>query len=126
MEEESNLRKDQSTILHYGGAFGIRVIPTQDDRMVVELIGELDVVSMEMFEGTVADLLSGQPSELLFDLTRSGFVCAQAYSVMGRCSAVTRVTVCSTSELSARVLAIYGHEDVVVRREAESHRYAPR
>ncbi len=93
--------------------------------IVVELFGELDVVSMERFEGTVAELLSCHPSELLFDLTKSEFVCAQGYSVMGRCSAEVKVVVRSRSELSARVLALYGYEDVVVLTEPEVLRYAP-
>lgn len=126
MREQSNIRMGQSTIIHYGAAFGIRVIPTQADVVVIELTGELDVVSIERFEEAVADLLSAHPSELLFDLTQSEFVCAQAYSVIGRCCAEARVTVRSRSELSARILAIYGHTDVVVLRQPEALRYATR
>ena len=79
VSEQSNLGRGQFPILHYGGAFAIRVIPSRDHVIVVELFGELDVVSMERFEGTVAEVLSGHPSELLFDLTQSEFVCAQGY-----------------------------------------------
>ena len=101
------------------------MIPSRDDVIVVELFGELDVVSMDRFEGTVAELLSGQPRELLFDLIQSEFVCAQGYFVIGRCSAEVKVTVRSRTELSARVLALYGYEDVMVLTELEALRYAP-
>ena len=125
VSEQSNLGRGQFPILHYGGAFAIRVIPSRDHVIVVELFGELDVVSMERFEGTVAEVLSGHPSELLFDLTQSEFVCAQGYSVIGRCSAQVKVAVRSRTELSARVLALYGYEDVMVLTEPEALRHAP-
>jgi anti-anti-sigma factor len=112
-------------LLHYGGLFGLRVVPNREGVVVVELIGELDVVSMDRFERTVADLLSDHPRELLFDLTQAQFISVQGYWVMGACSAAVHVTVRSVSSLSARILALFGHDVVVVLVEPEAPVHAP-
>jgi anti-anti-sigma regulatory factor len=126
MREDANPRGGHSAPLHYGDTFGVLVVPTGDGGIVVELIGELDVVSMERFERAVAEVLADRPSELIFDLTSSPFVSAQGYSVMGRCVAVAKVTVRSRCSLAGRVLALYGYDDVVVLTGSEALHSAPR
>jgi hypothetical protein len=119
-------REGHAATLHYGDAFAVLVTPTGGDGVVIELIGELDVVSMERFERAVADVLEDGPGELIFDLTSSPFVSAQGYSLMGRCAAVAKVTVRSSCSLAARVLALYGHDDVVVLTDSKALHAVPR
>jgi anti-anti-sigma factor len=92
----------------------VRVFSHDGERVVVKLVGELDIVSMERFERLIADVLSSNPTELRFDLTRAAFVSAQGYAAMGRCSLQARVTVRSRSDLASRVLAIYGYDKVMM------------
>lgn len=122
--KQPRLRKGGSPILHYGGLFRLRVIPNRDDVVVIEVIGELDVVSMDRFEQTVADQLNDHPRELVFDVTQAQFICAQAFCVMGTCCAEVKVTIRSRSDLAGRVLALYGHDDVAILVEPEAPLHA--
>ena len=83
-------------------------------RVVLALLGELDIVSLAWFERLIAEVLSSEPRELRFDLTQARFVSAQGYAAMGRCSREVRVTVRSRTELASRVLAMYGYDQVMM------------
>jgi anti-anti-sigma factor len=91
----------------------VRVFSHDGERVVIKLLGELDIVSMARFERLIAEILSTHPRELRFDLTQAEFISAQGYAAMGRCSLEVRVTVRSRSELTSRVLAIYGYDQVM-------------
>ena len=99
--------------LQHGNGFQVRVI-SDDRHLVVELFGELDLVSMATFEQMVAEVLSGKPKELIFDLTQTQFVSIQGYAAMGRCSLGIRVSIRSRTELAARILAICGYDRVTI------------
>jgi anti-anti-sigma factor len=92
----------------------VRVFSHDGERVVLKLLGELDIVSMARFERLIAELLSSHPKELRFDLTQAQFISAQGYAAMGRCSLQVRVTVRARSELASRVLAIYGYDQVMM------------
>ena len=74
---------------------------------------------MVQFERTITEVLSGNPKQLIFDLTHSQFVCAQGYSAIGRCSSELPVEVRSRTDLASKVLAIYGYERVAIAMERE-------
>ena len=103
----------------------VRVFSHDGERVVLELCGELDVVWMAQFERLIAEVLSGQPKELRFDVTRARFISVQGYVAMGRCSPGVRVTVRSRSELASRVLAIYGYDHVMTVTSQPPARDAP-
>ncbi len=94
--------------------FQVRVLRDDDHRVVVELFGELDLVSMDRFEQVVAEVLSSRPRELIFDLTRSQFISIQGYAAIGRCSLAVHVSVRPGTELTSRILAICGYERVTI------------
>ena len=94
--------------------FQVRVIREDDRRSVVELFGELDLVSMDRFEQVVAEVLSSRPREVIFDLTRSRFISIQGYVVIGRCSQTFHVSVRPRTDLTSRILAICGYERVTI------------
>ena len=94
--------------------FQVRVIRDDDSRVVVELFGELDLVSMDRFEQVVAEVLSSRPREVIFDLTRSQFVSIQGYAAIGRCSLAFHVSVRPRTALTSRILAICGYERVAI------------
>jgi anti-anti-sigma factor len=106
-------RKYESAVLQCGSTLQVRVFSHDGERVVIKLLGELDIVSMARFERLIAEILSTHPRELRFDLTQAEFISAQGYAAMGRCSLEVRVTVRSRSELTSRVLAIYGYDQVM-------------
>jgi len=92
----------------------VRVFSHDGERVVLKLMGELDIVSMARFERLIEEVLSSHPKELRFDLTQAQFISAQGYAAMGHCSLEVRVTVRSRGELASRVLAIYGYDQVML------------
>jgi anti-anti-sigma factor len=118
--------KSEYATLQYGGGFRVRVTTGDDGVCILELLDELDLASMARFERVLADVLSGGPRELMFDLTRARFISAQGYAAMGRCSLDVRVAVVSRTELAARILAVYGYDDVMIVMPAEAGTEAPR
>jgi anti-anti-sigma factor len=90
------------------------VISHDDDLVVLEFFGELDLVSMARFEQVLAEVLSGNPKELIFDLTQTQFISAQGYAAMGRCSLGTRVAVRSRTDLASRIMAVFGYDRVAI------------
>lgn len=110
------LRKDEAPNLQYGTEFNVHPVRRDDGSVVLFLVGELDVTSMAQFERAVDAVLSSNPRELIFDLSRSQFVSAQGYATMGRCSDQLPIEIRSRTGLAARVLTVLGYErvDVVV------------
>ena len=92
----------------------MQVFSHDGERVVLKLLGELDIVSMARFERLLAEVLSSHPKELRFDLTQAQFISAQGYAAMGRCSLEVRVTVRSRTELASRILATYGYDEVMM------------
>jgi hypothetical protein len=111
--DPSRVPKNESGTLQYGGSFRVRLNGTENDVVVLELIGELDVVSMARFEQLIADLLSGNPKELIFDVTQTQFISVQGYDAMGRCSPGVDVTVRARTDVAGTILTMYGHDRVV-------------
>jgi anti-anti-sigma regulatory factor len=107
-------RKYESAILQCGSIFQAHVFSHDGERVVLKLLGELDIVSMARFERLLAEVLSSHPKELRFDLTQAQFISAQGYAAMGRCSLEVRVTVRSRTELASRILATYGYDEVMM------------
>ena len=116
----ATLRKSDVPNLQYGTSFRIRVLHRDDGSVALLLLGELDITSMVQFERTITEVLSGNPKQLIFDLTHSQFVCAQGYSAIGRCSSEVPVEVRSRTDLASKVLAVYGYEQVAVAVDRES------
>ena len=69
---------------------------------------------MAGFEQVLAEVLSGPPRELMFDLSEAHFISAQGYAAMGRCSLDARVTIRSRTELASRVLTAFGYDQVAI------------
>ena len=80
---------------------------------------------MAQFEQMIAEVLSGSPKELVFDLTRSQFISAQGYAAIGRCSSEVPVKLRSRTTLASKVLSIYGYERVEIAVEGEPDVKAP-
>lgn len=110
--------KAEHADLHYGTSAHVRIDRSEDQSLVLVLLGELDVTSMTYFEGLLAEVMSQEPDRLVFDLTHAQFISAQAYDAIGRSSRATHVEVRSVSGLAARVLSAYGYETEVNDREA--------
>ncbi len=110
----ATLRQYEYGGLQYESVFQIRVISDENGYSVVELSGELDLVSMDRFERVVAEVLSGSPKEVMFDLTRAQFISAQGYAAIGRWSLGVPVTVRSRTDLTSRIMAIYGYDRVSI------------
>ncbi len=91
-----------------------------DGSVALLLLGELDITSMVQFERALAEVLSGNPKELIFDLTQSQFISAQGYAAIGRCNLEVPVRVRCRTRLASKVLAIYGYERVAIALERES------
>lgn len=117
--KSSTLRKNEALNLQYGNSFYVRVSHCDDESVVLLLLGELDVTSMEQFERTITDVLSGNPKALTFDLTKSQFISAQGYAAIGQCSLELPVKVLCRTRLASKVLAIYGYERVAIAVERE-------
>jgi hypothetical protein len=115
----ATLRESQVPNLHYGTSFQIRVVHRDDGSVALLVLGELDITSMAQFEQMIAEVLSGSPKELVFDLTRSQFISAQGYAAIGHCSLEVPVRVRSRTGLASKVLAIYGYERVAIAVERE-------
>ncbi len=118
-------RKYESTILQCGSMLQVRVFSHDGERVVLKLCGELDVVWMAQFERLIAEVLSGHPKELRFDVTEARFISVQGYAAMGRCSPGVRVTVRSRNELASRVLAMCGYDQVMTVMSQPPGRDAP-
>lgn len=118
-------RKYESTIIQCGSTLQVRVFSHDGERVVLELCGELDVVWMAQFERLIAEVLSGHPEELSFDVTQARFISVQGYAAMGRCSPGVRVTVRSRSELASRVLTMCGYDQVMTVMSQPPARDAP-
>ena len=103
----------------------VRVFSHDGERVVLKLCGELDVVWMAQFERLIAEVLSGHPKELRFDVTEARFISVQGYAAMGRCSPGVRVTVRSRNELASRVLAMCGYDQVMTVMSQPPGRDAP-
>ncbi len=93
--------------------FRVRVIGDDQIRVVVELSGALDLVSIAEFERVIAEVLSHSPKELVFDLTQTHFISAQGYAAMGRCSlGGVHVLVRAKTELTSKIFAICGYDRI--------------
>jgi hypothetical protein len=108
------LRNGEVPHLQYGTLFHVHVEHRDDESVVLLLLGELDVTSMEMFERVVAEVLSSSPRALIFDLTQSEFISAQGFAAIGRCSSEVPVEIRSRTRLASRVLTVLGYEGVEV------------
>lgn len=106
--------------LQHGDVFRIRVNNRNDEVCILELSGELDIVSMAYFERVLAEVLSRRPREITFDLTDAQFISAQGYSAIGRCSLEVRVAVLSRTELASKILGAYGYDRVVIIMASET------
>ena len=98
------------TEVHSESEFFVR----DDGSVALLLLGELDITSMVQFERMITEVLSGNPKQLIFDLTHSQFISAQGYAAIGRCSPEVPVEVWSSTDLASKVLAIYGYEQVAI------------
>ena len=108
------LRNGEAPHLRYGTLFHVHVEHRDDESVVLLLLGELDVTSMETFERVVAEVLSSSPRALIFDLTQSEFISAQGFAAIGRCSSEVPVEIRSWTRLASRVLTVLGYERVEV------------
>ena len=108
------LRNGESPHLQYGTLFHVHVEHRDDESVLLLLLGELDVTSMETFERVVAEVLLSSPRALIFDLTRSEFISAQGFAAIGRCSSEVPVEIRSRTRLASRVLTVLGYEGVEV------------
>ncbi len=108
------LQQCENGTRQHRSVFEVRVISDDDGHLVVELFGELDLVSMAAFEQVVAGVLSGKPKELIFDLTQTQFISIEGYAAMGRCSLGVDVSIRSRTELAARIMAICGYDRVMI------------
>jgi hypothetical protein len=96
-----------------GGAFRAEVLLRGGGFVVLDLFGELDVVSMAKFETALELSLSGSPETVIVDVSRTGFICGAGYAAIGRCSLqVKRLVVCCRGRLAEKVLEALGYEDV--------------
>jgi anti-anti-sigma regulatory factor len=80
----------------------------------IVLHGELDITSMQYFERVLAEVMSSDPSGLIFDVSGAEFIAGQAYEAMARCSRTTRVEVRGVGAVASRILAAYGYHHSVV------------
>ena len=110
----ARLRNDEAPHLQYGTLFHVHVAHRDDESVVLLLRGELDLNSMDAFERVVAEVLSGAPRKLIFDLTQSEFISAQGFAAIGGCSRRVPVEVRSRTRLASRVLTVLGYEGVEV------------
>jgi hypothetical protein len=113
------LRERDVPNVGYGTSFQIRIIRGVDGSVTLLLLGELDITSMAQFERVIADVLSENPKEVIFDLSQSQFISAQGYAAIGECSGEVPVSVRSGTGLASKVLAIYGYERVAIATERE-------
>jgi hypothetical protein len=96
-----------------GGAFRAEVLLRGGGFVVVDLFGELDVVSMAKFETALELSLSGSPEIVIVDVSRTGFICGAGYRAIGRCSLqVKRLVVCCRGSFAEKMLGVLGYEDV--------------
>jgi len=78
---------------------------------VLELFGELDIVTMPKFEVALDVLNSAKPHGVIFDLSGVEFISTASYAAIGRCSfEVDRVSVCPRTGIARRILRILGHD----------------
>jgi hypothetical protein len=110
----ARLRNGETPTLPYGTLFQVHVAHRDDESVVLLLLGELDVPSMDAFERVVAEVLSSTPRALIFDLTQSEFVSAQGFATIGRCSTEITVEIRSRTHLASRVLTALGYEGIKV------------
>jgi anti-anti-sigma regulatory factor len=121
----ATLRESHVPNLRYGTSFHIRVVRRDDESVTLVLLGELDITSMAQFERAIAEVLATSAKELIFDLTQSQFISAQAYAAIGHCSSKVPVKVRSRTALAAKVLAIFGYERVEIAVEGEAEVKVP-
>jgi anti-anti-sigma regulatory factor len=94
------------------GAFRVTVA-NRGDEVVVQLFGELDLVTIAEFEGRLQSVLDSNPARLTFDVTSAGFISAEGYAVIGGSSRVVQhVIVRSLTALPSKVFGVLGYEDV--------------
>ncbi len=94
--------------------FRIEVVVSDADVAIVELSGELDVVSMDEFEATLTAILSSRPTEIVFDLSQALFISIQGFAQIGRCGlSVERVRIRSGNDLARRIILQCGFRDVL-------------
>lgn len=88
-------------------------ITTSNGTVFVDLIGEIDVVSLADFTNAIDVVLSEKPRNILFDVSGATFVCGAAYDLIGRCSLqVEHLIVCSKTGFAQKILRILGYEVV--------------
>jgi hypothetical protein len=93
--------------------FRAEIITRADETVIIELFGELDLVSMATFEGTLAAALSRRPRRVIFDISAAQFISVQGFAAIGRCSQVVEsVTVHYKNWLAEGVLRTLGYEQV--------------
>jgi anti-anti-sigma factor len=90
---------------------------------VVAITGEIDLVSIPSLEAAIDQARAAEPDRVLIDATSAEFISVGGYCMIGELTeSVDRVTLCSRSDLAARVMTILGFPDVVcaVRRPSDA------
>jgi anti-anti-sigma regulatory factor len=84
-------------------------------RTTLRVVGPLDLVTEEEFQIELDRAVTGEPVELVVDLTDAPFVSVRGYALIGLAGEdMEGVVVRTASTLSARVLGALGFERVAV------------
>jgi anti-anti-sigma regulatory factor len=83
------------------------------DVITLQLFGELDLVSMPLFQTALAAVLARKPRQLIFDISAAQFISGQGFTAFGQCGReIERVGVRSGSGLAVKILSALGYNEV--------------
>ena len=81
---------------------------------IIAIAGEIDMVSTPTLQAAIAEAQATKPDRVIVDATSAEFISVRGYCMIAELSkSVDSVTLCSRSDLAARVMAILGFADVV-------------
>jgi hypothetical protein len=101
-------------MLHGDGSFRVDVV-VSGEVMVVQLFGELDLVSMSDFERALVSASLLGVDQVLFDLSGATFVCVQGYSTIGRfCRTIKNSTLRTSRAFDRQIFYLLGYDELSI------------
>ena len=81
--------------------------------MLLDVNGELDLLTMPAFEAALDALLSASPREALFDVCGAQFISVEGFAAIGRVSlTVERVTVNARDDFAEKIFRLLGYDRI--------------
>lgn len=93
--------------------FRTEITSGDDGVVLIQFVGELDLVTLPDLETALDAVLSSEPCAVIFDLRRAAFISVDGFEAIGRCSLVLdRVSVRAKDAFAEKILRLLGYDRI--------------